>query len=408
MKLSTFIPLAALALSNSVNAKDLIPLDSFPDWFKTSMARETKVTTSSNLTLAPFNVNTDVAGELQLVDTADGTWYYNIDIGTNAPVECYVFNEYDGPANSLYAVVNLSLDGAAELNGGPLTGQYNFAIDTGVIESTPYLLLDTLYHVGEGENKASGVIKALAAETANSLQVCIHSDIGYRDAFFDTFASFVNAFAEVSENQAFFSSIYEMRINDIPMGYASERYTKDADGDVMIESDTAFLVPVDASNVSRTDSVDISWSHPDGALINGSTYTIENGVMTSEFAIKVVDDKWHVEGAIQGKPVVADLAYDGWLQSDFGSYLETANLQQSEAQSAQFYMWSPDVDPVSAVNITLSEVSGKEDTNMALDMGPVKLDFYAEKNGIFKHGVMAQGPVNIHMQSIYRQGVPSL
>lgn len=408
MKLSTIVPLAAIAVTSNVTAKDLLPLESFPEWFQTSMVRETTITSTSEFSLAPFNVKAEVIGDIALLDSAEGTWYYNIDIGTNAPVECYVFNEYDGAANSMHAIVGLSLEGAAELNGRALTGRYNYAVDTGVVGRTPYLSLDTLYHVGEGENKASGVIKALSAETENSLQVCVHSDVGYRKAFFDTFASFVSAFEKSTENNAFFQSVYEMRINDIPMGYASERYTKDADGDVVIQSSTALLVPVDASAVSRTDSADISWSRPDGSLINGSTYTIENGEMVSKFAIKSNDAKWHVEGSIQGKAVEAQLEYEGWLLSDFGSYLQTANLQESEKQSAQFYMWAPDVDPVTAMNITLRQVSDKKDTNMAIDMGPMKLDFYAQEHGIFKHGVMAQGPVNVYMTSIYSQGIPSL
>ena len=411
MKLSPVFTSIALALtcsSTSVLAKDFIPIETFPEWFKTAMSRSIDVTKESDFSLASVAAKGKVKGEISLVDESEGTWYYHIDIGTPTPVECYVFNEYDGPANSLHAIVDLSLNGAAELNGKTRSAQFNYAIDTGVIGNTPYLQLDTLYHLGEGEEKVAGMIKAYSAQTNDTLEICVHNELGYRDIFFDVFSSFVNSFNSEPADAPFFESVYEMRINDIPMGFAVEKYTKDADGDVMIESETALLVPVDANTVSRTDSADISWSRPDGSLINGSTYTIDNGVLSSEFEISVADDKWHVEGQIQGKAVSADLAYDGWLLSDFGSYLETADLIKSDAESAQFKMWTPDADPVSAISITLSKVTGNEDANMKIDMGPMVLDFYAEDNGIFKHGVMAQGPINIFMKSIYTQGVPSL
>lgn len=95
----------------------------------------------------------------------------------------------------------------------------------------------------------------------------------------------------------FFDVIYRVSINNIPMGFIQESYAKDADGDVAIENYSSLMIPVDQSSVSRTDSLSISYSSPEGSLINAYEYTIENGVMASEFNLGYQDGQWHIADA---------------------------------------------------------------------------------------------------------------
>lgn len=120
--------------------------------------------------------------------------------------------------------------------------------------------------------------------------------MGYCDIFFDVFLFFVNIFNSEFVDVFFFEFVYEMCINDIFMGFVVEKYIKDVDGDVMIESEIVLLVLVDVNIVLCIDLVDILWSCFDGLFINGSMYIIDNGVLFLEFEILVVDDKWYVEG----------------------------------------------------------------------------------------------------------------
>lgn len=103
-------------LAFNVSAVELININDFPDWFKEAMARDIKVTNTSPIEIADFQVNSSVLGQATAQDASDGTWYYTIDIGTDSPVECYAFNEFDGPANSLYSIAEYSLSGVEALN----------------------------------------------------------------------------------------------------------------------------------------------------------------------------------------------------------------------------------------------------------------------------------------------------
>jgi hypothetical protein len=192
------------------------------------------------------------------------------------------------------------------------------------------------------------------------------------------------------------------------MGFIQESYAKDADGDVAIENYSALMIPVDQSSVSRTDSLSISYSSPEGSLINAYEYTIENGVMASEFNLGYQDEQWQVAGQMQGKEVTASLEHDGWLLTGFGSYLVLENLRNSEEVSGDYHMWAPSADPTSALPVTLKKLEDNPEANFEIDMGMLKMKFLADDKNIFRQGTMLQGPISMNMELIHVEGEPKL
>jgi hypothetical protein len=397
-----------LALSFSAKAADLVNLDEFPGWFKELIKKDKKVRKKSKLSIEQFNVDKKVKGKFKLIDQDEGYWYYHADIGTDVPVECHVYTEFDGPANSLHSLVEHSLKGAVASYDKALAGQYNYALDTGVIGDTPYLMLETLYNLGEGAERVSGILKGLSAKTSQSLQICLHNEVGYRQAFFSVFESFITAFTENDENSEFFEPIYKFSFNDIPVGYGREQYTIDSDGDVALINDTALILPVDASSISRTDSVSTSWSSPDGSLINTTEYSIENNVLSSEFDLSYKDDAWHVDGKLQGKAVNSVLEHGNWLASGFGSYVELASLIASENESSEFHMWVSDADPTAAIKVTVNKLKDNPNGNFKIDMGPIEMTYQGDEHGIIENGYIEQAGVKMKLELMHLKGSPKL
>lgn len=394
------------AISISANASDLINISDFPEWFQEAMVRESGQIKTSVLSLEQLNVNTEVLGKYTLNDDSDGTWYYTIDIGSPSPVECYVFTSYDGPATSLYSVVEYGLSGIETLNNKKLVAKNNYSVAAGVIGDAPYLALDTLYTLESGGQRVIGVLKAMSAQTDQSLQICMHNELGYRESFYNTFVSFVNAFSENQANAEFFEAISKVSINGIPMGFLHESYTSDADGDISVVNNSALMVPVDASSIARTDSVSRSWSKIDGTLINSSDYTIENGTVSSQFSIVYQDDAWQVEGEMQGKAISTQLEHKGELLSGFGSYVGLASLRNSDKRSQEYFMWAPSADPTSVLPVVLSQIDDNESANFEIDMGPMVLRFLADDKGIFRQGNILQGPMTMQIELLYSKGQP--
>lgn len=308
----------------------------------------------------------------------------------------------------MYAIVESSVTNIEVLNKKPLSQKLNYAVGSGMSGSTPYLVFDTLYLLGEGEEKVTGVLKGLSAETDQSLKLCIHNEVGYRKTFLKVFESFLSAFTDNTEELGFYDAVYQVTFNDYPVGYAYEKYSVDADGDILAKSGAALLVPVDASSISRSDEKITSWSRPDGSLINKTIHSITNSKLESSFALEPKDDKWFVKGELQGKEVNEELNYKDWLLSEYGMNLSVLNLKKSDEQSAEYYIWEPEVDPVNATKLVISKIEGELDANIKINNGPMLFESLIDENGIFRSGSMELGPVKMQLESVYSRGKPVL
>lgn len=401
-----FCFIASLLATSAVSALDIIPANSFPDWFQKAQLKEKKIKKKSTLKIEALGVEEKIIGKITSTETVESTYYYVIDIGTGGPIECYALTEFDGTATSFYAIIENSLQGVSELNEAPLTGHFTQSIDSGVIGSSPYLRLDTFYNIGEGANKRSGLLKGLAAHTNDSLQVCVHNQIGYRETFFTAFESFVSAIAGSQENNAFFEAVYQFKFNGIPAGFGRETYSIDSDGDVASFVDSAFIVPVDASSISRIDNVAKSWGYTNGDLINTHAHTLENGAYSYIYSLSYKEDAWVAEGETQGKTQSFVLDHKEPILSNYGSYLLSTNLLDSDQSSLEASMWLPDADPSSVTKVKLNKVKGSKDANLEFEMGPMTMSMLTDELGVPSTGSISQGPMVMTLEKLYQKGKP--
>ncbi|MGB0495698.1 MAG: hypothetical protein ACPGJI_05015 [Kangiellaceae bacterium] len=410
MKLPYLLALffVSLAFTSHANSVDLLDVKKFPKWFQDSYVQEAQLVDTTEIIIEQFNIKQEVLGNIKLLADKEGIWLYHINFGTKTPIECYVLTSHSGPANSMYAMMESGLDDIATLNKKKLSASFNFSLGTGVIGDTPYLQLDTLYHLGKGKKKASGILKALAAETDDGLLLCLHNSIGYRKTFYTAFESFVKAFIANKPSKAFFNPVYQYTFNDIPVGYSSEKYIVDADGDVEISNSVAMMIPSDASSISRTDSTSNSWSYADGSLINASSYSIENGELSSRFNILFEDEQWKVVGELQGKNVETSLNHKERLLSDFGNYLKVIELKSSDNNSSIDNLWNADIDPVSAVEVKFSKVAGDDSANTKYQVGPLSMKLLTDSNGVIKQASMDQAGLKLNVKLMYVKGMPQL
>lgn len=400
--------LSSLMFSSASLAHQFVPLDDFPKWFKDAFARDAKVKKTSKLKIEELGVEAKVKGKVSLAQQDETFRYYVSDIGSDVPVECYLFNEYDGPANSLLAISDASLEVVAEENKLDIASKFNFSLNVNKVENVPYFNVETFYTIGEAEKTLSGIIKSASAELEQGLLICVHNELGYRKAFTTVFESFVTALQKANKNEHFFKNAYQFSLNDIPVGYFSERFAIDADGDVEIRTSSSMLLPVDQSNLSKSDSVDSSWSSPDGSLINSYAYSVNNHEVRSRFSLSYADEKWTSSGELQQKTVNADLKHTGPIVSAFGGYLEIQRLLESKEDSSKIILWSSDANPTGVIEATLTKVKDNPNANLVMDMGPLSMTFLANKQGVLQKGSMAVGGMILKATPLFTEGSPTL
>lgn len=399
--------LTALLSTAPATAKDYITSEQLPDWFSKSLVKEAKDLPRTRLSLPAFPINATGLGTWSEAQSEDNYWYFTVDIGSESPVECWAFQEYDGLANSLvnmmkYAVNNVS----ANLNK-TLESQYNFSLDVSNLGNVPVFSYDILYNLGETDERVSGLMKGMSAESANGLQVCLHNEIGYRETFKDVFTSFVNAVDRSANVKPFFFAINGMKMQGELVGIVSEKFSIDADGDVEIVEATSLILPVDANTVSSTDSLARSWSRIDGTLINTYEYTVENGEVLSSMGLSRTEGTWVIEGEIQGKKVNSELSYDDVFTSNFGAYLETQKLANSDQDSLSYNTWSLEGDPTQPTPTVMYKKSQKNGLlELVAEIESFKIEYTVDEDFIMQRAKVEMGPIDYSVMPMYVSGKP--
>ena len=400
--------LLCLTVTNMATAKDFIGHQQLPAWFNKAVKREASLGEKSDVELAAFPLEGTIPGRWSEVQKIDEYWYYNIDIGTTTPIECWAFKDYDGPANSLVNMMKYAINNIAQQQGKALSSQYTYSLDMTTLEDTLVMDYQVLYNLGEDGDTLSGLIKGMSAESANGLQVCMHNEVGYRKTLKKIFTSFVTAADQSDSPQPFFHSINSVVMNGELVGLASEKFIKDTEGDVEMRETLSMILPVDANNVAATDTVTLSWSTADGALINAYQYTIENSEMAATFSLSAAEGQWSVEGEIQGKSVNADLEYEGEIVSSFGTYLMGQSLSTTaDVNEATFKIWTADTDPTSTTTMVMKK-RGEENgfQQFQLDMEGLAIEYSMDDRFIMQSAVMQLGPVTMKMAPLFVSGAP--
>ncbi|MBF7073587.1 hypothetical protein ISG33_09295 [Glaciecola sp. MH2013] len=397
-----------LSVIEKSDAKNLVDVSAFPDWFVDSLARETAIDTSTEFKNTDLGFGGAVKGSLLLKGRSEGYWYYTIDIATNAPVECHIFASFDGPANAVSNVVDSTLPSIEKAYDKPLTKRRNFALDIGVSDEVAYVLFDTLYTLGKPGEAVSGILKTLTAQTGDNLLMCLHNEVGYRATFKAVFESFVAAAKPKQDSNVFFENAFKMSFNGIAMGYSREVHSLDQDGDVHTRQYNTMLFPSSSAAISKSDTFVEQFARIDGSLINLYEYSVEDGSLSHEYSVSVKGNDWHVEGERQGEAVGAVLEYDGWLLSTFGSYLATAELLNGEEKRAEYQMWLSSANPLAAMPTTLQKLEGNKNANVELQVGPINAKYLAKLDGTFSSMSFAQEGITLEMTTLYQVGNPVL
>ena len=387
-------------------AKDLISAEQLPEWFAESLQDEKNVTLRSYLKIQDLGISKKVMGELEIAPVGDSAWNFVNDIGTASPLDCYVLTEFDGPATSLYNMVDYGLQDAAEFNDKPLTGMRTFSVEHEVLTDIPVYSLDTLYNLGEGEEMVTGVLKSKSAQVGDNLLICMHNEIGFRDTFSTVFTSLIDALKTGITREPFFEIIMTLEMNQEQIGFSREAFYIDADGDIEKQGIVSALAPKGPVALLRSDTVSQSWSYADGSLINASQYSVGNGAVAYMLFLEMTEEGWHLSGDYQGKEVDRNLKHDDTILSDYGSHLASLAMTEKGMGNRTYKMWAVDRNANGLVDAIARDYEGSDNFDYMLDTNGQRAFFQVDDAGIIKSSKIDIPNITISSKRVLLHGSP--
>lgn len=382
--------------------------DSWPDWLREAMARETGDIESTPVALADGQYRFSIAGRTAEPGAFDGGWYIQSDIGSDGPLECYLITDSTDLATLIVNLADANIDAQAEAYGGPVANRDVYALDAGAIDGVPYLAIEWMYTIGEAPKALLGLTKIRAASHGDVVQACSHNVVGYRESFRRAFEDFVRSINLPGNGpEPYYEEVTVQSLGEQRVGIAAASYTLDEAGDSKIETFMSSLVPIGPGALSYDDSSTISWSTPDGLLINTYTASSENGELVTnlEFA-RNGDGDWLVAGTFQNKEI--EVVIDGTAEplSEVGQMRVARTLFEGDAAEAAFPVWVADADPTQILDGKIvREVSGDALSGRLL-LGPLAFEAQFDDFGALAKAGMQMGATVVSIDRIWHRGTP--
>ena len=401
------LALALLGLSGTTAVSAQQPED-WPDWLKQAMARETAGLATTPVRLADGQYRFEIAGKAGEPGAFDGGWYIESDIGGDGPLECYLITDSTDLAKLVVNLAEINMEAQAEGYGGAIGNRSVAALDAGAIEGAPYLALEWMYTIGEAPEALLGLTKIRAASNGDIAQACAHNVVGYRETFRDAFENFVRSTSQsTAATKPYYEEIAVQRLGTQPVGIALATYTIDSDGDTQVLMSMSSLVPVGPGSVSYEDTSTVSWSTPEGLLINSVAANSQNGELVTNLQIgRNEDGDWLVAGMFQNKDL--EVVIDGATEplSEVGQMQVARSLFAGEETEAAFPVWLADADPTRILDGRLVRKAADDGLAGQLVLGPMAFDARFDATGALTRAEMQMGAAVISINRIWHRGAP--
>ncbi len=113
-------------------------------------------------------------GEPKVKDI-EGCYYLSVDIGTQAPIECYVYKQRGDPAFIANNFMNIALKS--------MKNTEIESISSGIFENDPFLSMNKFYLINQNGMDSIGYLKIIVISKPSNTIVCLHDEHGYIKSF---------------------------------------------------------------------------------------------------------------------------------------------------------------------------------------------------------------------------------
>ena len=346
------------------------------------------------------------------VAQVDDAYHVSLDIGTEAPIDCFVYSDGIDFASSVAQVSERAFESIGQ-SLGPVQRRAVDRVDAGVLAERPYLAADWMYQVQTAEGPKLGLVKHLVTSKEGRGLYCLHNEVGYHETFRSAVVSLLETleYASPPVRKPYFSEITIMQLRGKKIGGTYTALSRDGE-DTRVDTHTFMLVPVSHDTLRASDSFDVEFARPDGSLINQIHVESEQGRVVSHLELNpAASEGWTVEGTFQEKQlstrIGGEKAPGSWLSEAYAvrKALEAEFGPESRVE-LESTRWVPDADPTRLLDATLSIVKRLDQDRFAARLSTLGLeaDLVLDRTGSVSAGVLDMGAAKIEFERVHSTG----
>lgn len=381
-----------------------------PDWLQALRAREADPLPQQRIQSPDGFFRARVPAKLAMpIQPGEGTYGVSLDIGTTAPVDCFVYREGIDFAGSLSGLSEETFAAISQQLGEVELRKVD-RVDAGVLGKSPFLALDWLYRIQTQEGPRVGEVKHLVASKGGRGLYCQHNEVGYAGSFRRIVAELLGSleYREPNGPEPHFSAVSTLSVRGMRVGIEHTLLTRDGK-DTRIDRRTSLLLPVTADALQVSDTFAVEFARPDGTLINQMHVESTNGELVSHLNLAPQPDGiWAVEGTFQGKPLSARIDAASRPSSWLGEALALRETLARSGAGAEITLarWMPEADPTRLIDETLSIGSPVDAERFAAKLAAADLEaeLVVDRTGTVTAGSIDLGAASMSFERVYQGG----
>jgi hypothetical protein len=282
--------------------------------------------------------------------------------------------------------------------------------DAGAYGDVPFIELRWIYRVNDGKEAHVGALKQSIIEKFGHDIYCAHLDLGYVKTFDDITRALAESFVAPPATPApYYLEISTVSVGGRKLGLGITRLQRDEDGDTKATIMGAMVQATPDGKLRSRDSLDLSWVHPDGSLINAAYTASQDGAVVGDATLKPVDDVWVIAGEANGKKLDAKLAAgvqpDTWIEQALGVRKLLASPEAIGVETVSSLWTSNDLTRLTDEKLKVTAKKSAEEYTAHIDLGPLSAEAVIDaKLGVPKAADFPVGSETMHLERVYQSG----
>ena len=226
------------------------------------------------------------------VASNDHSYEVTIPIGTESPVQCFVYKGEVDPGGTLHMI-----NGAAAKK---VDIRLFRVTDVSLVGDHPLVFLEAQYLTNTAKGQALGELKSMFYQHPVTPLLCLHDELGYNETFRRITKGFAASLkvANKDVNPSRFVEIYVDKVGDQLAGFSWHRVLSDKSGRLTFRARSTTFVPRSESDLMVQDRASTEVWDAEGRLLEAAYADSEDGELTMSVALKKVGPQ---EYAYKGK-----------------------------------------------------------------------------------------------------------
>lgn len=345
----------------------------------------------------------EIKGELA-TKSHDNSVQLTIPVGTEAPVECFVYKEAVDPGGTLFKFthevgksVDIKLFKVADVS---LVGDY------------PAVYLEAQYLAKTPQGQALGELKTMFFQHPVSPMLCVHDELGYNESF-RRMTKTLAASLKISNMEIHPSKSVQVFVDKLsghPAGFSSHVVLSDKTGKLTYVSRSTSFMPRSQSDLAISDTASTEVWDSDGKLLEAAYADSEGGELTVSVSLKKIGpQEYSYKGQHGGKPVAGKFktkSKRGLATDKITSGVVATELLTGKAREVKMEQYHASINPTAPIEV-LFKTESKEERRIKVMMGSVEAMATADDKGrLEKMEIPVGGGNSMSQERVLVRGAP--